>query len=211
MYLSSICEELFADEPYIRKFPDLIVKAENYTFLVDQLSLCEKNVLFIHDRDAMMKVVKPKLPELVKSYRRKFKYLPFSQDLANTASTCFKYDGNLIQSVVKKYIEHGLYNTWVNFARMLSFRWNTGMKEELNVEKVITLDENFIHIIFPILIAQVFSIFILSAEVLYCRHMSCIEVIRKFRLSNFRKVLAWIKRSVKCRSKKILLSWRRVE
>jgi len=160
------CEKLFGGKLHIRKFPQLIVNAKNYRFLVSQLSSCSKNVLFIHNRQEMHKVVKPKLPRIVKNYRREFIYSPLSDNLLPTpVMACFTYVSNqLVQPVLKKYIEHGLYNIWADLSSMLSFRWNTGMKEEVDLTEIIKFDEKFVSIIFIFLIAHAFSLIVLVRE-----------------------------------------------
>jgi len=78
--LSWNCKELFAEKPHIRALPSIVVNAENYSFLLSQLSLCSQNVLLIHNRQDLLKFVKPKLPRIVQNHRREFKYLPLSDD-----------------------------------------------------------------------------------------------------------------------------------
>jgi len=163
------CRELFAGKSHIAKIPEIIVSATNFRFMVSQLSSCSKNIVLIHNRQEMNNVVKPKLPKVVRNYRRKFKYLPLLDDLLSVSVLfCGKDTSNLIQAVVRKYIEHGLYNRWANLASMLSFRWNTGVKRELDdVGQAILLDERFVSVIFVMLIAHTFSIVVLAAEYLY--------------------------------------------
>jgi len=70
-------------------------------------------------------------------------------------------------------MEHGLYNSWVNLASMLTFRWNTGMKHnEFDLQQIITLDKKFVSLIYIILITHAFSIVVFAAECVYYRKLS---------------------------------------
>jgi len=171
------CKQLFAQKPYIRKLPKLVSNAKNYSFLVTKLSSCSENVVFIHNRQEINKVMKPKLPRVVNNYRREFKCLPLPDDLLSTpVITCSQYAANLIQPIVKKYINHGLYNSWANLASMLSFRWNTGMKPESAVGQIIILDEKFVSIVFIVMIAHAVSLIFLAGEFLHHRSNSWVTV-----------------------------------
>lgn len=75
----------------------MITTVKNYTSLISQLSACPKNVVFIHNRLQMHRIVKPKLPNVVPVYRREFKFLPLHDDtVTNQPMTCFGEGAYLI-------------------------------------------------------------------------------------------------------------------
>ena len=165
------CEKMFFGNYHLIKLPTLITHVQNYSFLVKELSYCLKNTLFIPNRREIYNVVKPKLPAIAHVFRREFKYLPLSDDTIQThLMACFTDLDNLIESIVKKYVEHGLYASWANLAAMLSFHWNTGItNQELDVQQVIKLNEKFLCILYSVFIAYIFSMFLLAGEFCYCR------------------------------------------
>jgi len=153
----------------VLKLFERISLAINYSSLVRQLSSCEKNTVFVHNRLEMYKVVKPKLPKISRLYRRKFKYLPFSDRTVKfQVYACFLKVENLVKPILKRYLEYGLYTSWVNLVSLLIFRWNTGTTEHGDdLANTIVLDEKFLGIIFVGLSAYAFSIAVLSCELIF--------------------------------------------
>ena len=162
------CEKMFAGKSYLKRLPELISIVRNYTVLMSQLSACSKNVVFIHNRREMHKIVKPKLPHVVFSYRRKFKYQLLPDDtVPNQPFTCKTEGMHLIRPIVKRYVEHGLHSSWANLALGSMFHWNTGVRKDVFEEyKTYTskFDEKFVSILLTTLAAYAISIVSITIE-----------------------------------------------
>ena len=165
------CEKYFLGKSYLKRLPELITIVKNYTSLMSQLSSCLKNVVFIHSRREMHKIVKPKMPNVVSTYRREFKYLPLPDDtVINQPMICFTEGVRLIELIVRRYVEHGIYASWANLASILMFHWNTGVKQRDDEEyKTYTskLDEKFVSILFTLLCAYAFAMIAFVLECLF--------------------------------------------
>jgi len=162
------CAKLFTTEQsHYLKFPHLISPAGNYSFLVSQLSSCEKNVVFIHNRLEMHKIVKPKLPKLASHHRREFKYTPLPDDTLQGGVFACRLDvEHMIKSLLGKYFEHGLYLSWTNLASRLMFHWSTGTNEHAATatDNSVILDKKFAYIIFAGCVVHIFAISMMLLE-----------------------------------------------
>jgi len=162
------CKKLFAGKSHLMKFPQLIMTAKNYSFLMNKLSTCSKNVAFIHNRLEMHHVVKPKLPNVARFSRREFKYIDLPEDTIQTSVvlTCLTDGAHLIQPIVMKYVEHGLHTSWANVASMLAFHWTSGTNTQQYSDeaKFSKLDEKFVSIFFTVLAAYAVAMIVLVIE-----------------------------------------------
>jgi len=127
------CERVFASHPYLRRLPELITPVRNYTGLISQLSSCLTNVIFIHSRHEMHKIVKPKLPHVESTYRSICLCLRFNDTVQNQPMTCITQGARFIEPV-RQYLEHGLHARWADLASILMFNWNTGVKQNVDEE-----------------------------------------------------------------------------
>ena len=156
------CEKYFAGKSYLKRLPELITTVKNYTGLINQLSVCSNNVVFIHNRREMYKIVKPKLPNVVLTYRREFKYRPLPDDTVKTIPmVCFTEGARLIEPIVRRFVEHGLQTSWDNLASILMFNWNTGVEQYVDEDYktyCAQLNEKFVSILFIMLSAYAFAI-----------------------------------------------------
>jgi len=145
----------------------LISLTTDYSVLVSELSACEQNTIFIHNRFEMNRVFKPNLPQLSHKYRRQFEYLPISDiTMQYPADMCLIDVENLISPILKKYVENGIIIVWEHLASLLMFKWNSGTSEHTtdDLANAITLDGKFLGIIFAGLSFYALSIVVLACE-----------------------------------------------
>jgi len=160
---------IFAAKPYIPRIPELLKSSVNSNMLLKELSRCAANSAFIHDRKEMMKIFKPKLPKVVYSYRREFKFVPLANNIVDGIEifACKGNFGNAVHPYIKKYLESGLSDMWERFAGILKFRW-TSMKKSENVN-IVTLDGKFVAVILTFSAAYAFYIIVFGAEIFQCK------------------------------------------